>query len=213
MSDKHLLIVGIDNPMRARRGEPRTRGLVIGTFPNWSEAIAGWEYADALRPLEGANWFAVRSADDPQWANAPHARGSFGGHGSEPRSTEEALWRVGRRAENEGRAYRNKKVGSEALAVIKGNPEVSFRKLEQILDGSLKVAGVPASGFDVTDALKRRIAIGRCKHGCDRAYWWPKSQGTLNQRCPHCNGSLYQTTLSLRRHFHRLMPVREEVSA
>ena len=207
---KHLLIAGIDNVPGYQR--PKSRGVVIGEFPNWSQAIAGWQYADELERPEGVKWFAVRSADDPEWAKAPRARGRFGAWGEEPRNTEEAVYRIGRKAENAGREWRRKHVGSEALRVIKSNPEASFRKLEVTLDGDLKAAGLETSAFDVTDALKARVLVGRC-WTCDRAYWMPKAQGPLHKcRCAVCNGPLNQTTLSLRRHFHRL-PVREEARA
>lgn len=141
---------------------------------------------------------AVRSDDDPRWAKAPLA-------GFNAPSERTAMYA--------GEKWRKQEIGRTATAMIKAHGEHYLAEVERQTRLSLAARNISADRWEVERAVKDRITLGRCRksshwsRGCDRAYWFPKSQGPLHeQRCPNCGERLSQTTLALQAAFARLEP-------
>lgn len=112
------------------------------------------------------------------------------------------------------RALIRKERGATALTFLKGAVDgANWDRLVEQIRKSLNERGFETTRVDAEDALKARCTIGRCRGGCDRAWFWRKGQGTLDDtRCPNCDGYLYQTSLAYKRAFSLIAePGRKEV--
>jgi hypothetical protein len=61
-SDQHAVFAYMDDGTRRR----------ITDWTDYREALARWGEIDALRIVADARWYAVRSADDPDWNSADY---------------------------------------------------------------------------------------------------------------------------------------------
>jgi len=139
--------------------------------------------------------YAVRSADEPDWAVR-----AFGYQGA----IETKDYKLALKAQAAARAWRIKEAGQTARAIITGSgAEASLWKVERLVSESLKAREITVDQHTVEYAVKSRVTIGRCRqHG---GYWFPKAEGPLHKRrCPECNGWLNQTSLALGTGFKRL---------
>lgn len=102
------------------------------------------------------------------------------------------------------RAWTRKERGATATSVLKRAEDgQGFTALVKDVKTSLFNRGITSEPHEVEDALKSRVTLGRCRHGCDRAWFWRKGTGTLDEvRCPNCGSHLYQTSLAYGREFY-----------
>lgn len=162
---------------------------VIHDFASYDLAIAAYQALDSDRTL------AIRSADDPQWAGK-----------------REVAWNDDRKrtAMKAAREWRRREIGATARAIITGSGRLErLYEVERLVYASCAERGLNPDTYEIESAVKSRVTLGRCRrdrwsNGCDRAFWWPKSEGKLQDTpCPFCGGKygMSQTTLALGKGF------------
>jgi hypothetical protein len=145
---------------------------------------------------EGIKYLAVRSVDDPAWRDAVQP--------SYSREDQRPVFALLQKARRAAETWRSKQISEAVNWAIREHGTESFHGLEKATTKALAHTGITLEGWALTDAVKARVLVGRC-WPCDRAYWMPKKQGPLHKaRCPVCGSQLHQTTLALRKVFHRL---------
>lgn len=134
----------------------------------------------------------VRTAGDPDWPIT--ARGI---NGNSPE------WLIASRAQRE---YRRKELGRTVTSFLKRDSATSLTALRREVTRSLTDRGLPEPHRGTVErVIKDRITLGRCRNGCDRAWFWPRRHGSFwDQRCPACGGRLAQTSLAYGHEFYRL---------
>lgn len=178
-----------------RRWKP---AIKLADAPTYDAALAG--YAAVATTDTNRLMICVRSADDPKYAKVEHP----------PYGTPE--FDEARTASRAIAAFIRKEIGKTATCVIThaAAENLSYNTIIRETNASLVKRGYDVQLFQVEQAVKNRVTIGRCRgysmsKGCGRAYWFPKREGPLyGKTCPHCGKYLNQTTLALQAQFRRL---------
>lgn len=205
---KHVVIAVTDKLTRRLKWNEKpstaSHSWCLGEF-SWNEAHAAFDALQEAEKPEGVRWFAVRDTSDPEWAGLP--RVTYGHRQTEAEALIAPLARIATLAAQKHR----KKLISESIAwAIREKGQGTFDALKKAVSADLAVRGVDLRDWELQDEVKARVLVGRCLHGCGKAWWMPKKQGPLGTaKCATCGASLYQTTTVLRKPFYRL-PAPEE---
>jgi hypothetical protein len=179
--------------------------VLLDTFASYGDAVTAFVSADEHRDeFPEVAFYAVRSTDDPRVKTRPLYIPELG-----------RLY-YGGRTRAAVREARRKEIGATALwAIKKAKPGDSFDRVVATARASLKERNIEVERWQIEDAVKRRVIIGRCHgHGHRKvAFWVPKREGPLSKlSCPDCGRWLNQTSLALDAPIRRLDPeaAREE---
>lgn len=163
-------------------------GHVWSRESNYHLALAAFNAASALT----TDHLAVRTTDDPKWADAkdaPYREYEY----PTRRVMLEAVRKVSR-----------DELASTARWAIKHHGELHFDLLIRLVVRSLRERGFPVERWEAERALKSRVTLGRSSR-TGKGYWFPKRKGDTLTTVRGPNGEyLNQTSLALASGFESL---------
>lgn len=166
-----------------------TTGHVWSREPNYHLALAAWKAASALTTDD---YLAVRTTDDPQWADAKDAP-----HREYPDTAGRVMWAAVRKVNHD-------ELANTARWAIKHHGELRFESLVRLIVKSLRERGFPVERWEAERALKDRVTLGRSSN-TGKGYWFPKRKGDTLTTMRGPNGEyLNQTSLALASGFESL---------
>lgn len=164
-TNTHALVAETRDPWTKSAGAQ----VKLDEYPSYDDALIAWQAASELvDQFPDVIEYRVRATDDPSVVTR---------YGERP---EKHFNRA--RVSAALREAHRKEVGATARATLDVAPE--GRSLGRvILDAkeSLRARGIKVERWEVEDAVKRRVTLGRChSHGrTRRAFWVKKSEGPL----------------------------------
>lgn len=212
MADQHAVLAvvrvhGRDQDLFLFQGTWGAAQAVFTALDN--EARDPEKLLRAVEPME-LRFFAVRSMDDPRAAKAYRfGQPSFYMADSE-RARAQTYALLERKASQAYREYRRKAIGGFATKAVNDESLPTLGHVMKRVVEDATFHGIELEKWDVQDAVKRRVTLGReynpyrARTNQPRnAYFFPKKLGKLDDFRVN-DQRLFQTTLALNAPFYRL---------